>query len=99
MKSHQLLTLVSFVTAVKTKGSNTLAPVLLRSYSNPEQMPEFPGVKLWEAARATSAAPTYFKPLVINGETLVDGGVQANNPLGWCVLSPYQILRSLTHRN
>ena len=31
-------------------------------------------------ALATSAAPTYFRPLEHNGFTLVDGGVWANNP-------------------
>lgn len=39
---------------------------------------------LWEAARATSAAPTYFKPYKLRMEdkvlTLVDGGVGINNP-------------------
>ncbi|KAF5980102.1 calcium-independent phospholipase A2-gamma [Fusarium bulbicola] len=72
-----------FVTASREKRSNNLGPVLLRSYSNPDHMPEFPEVKLWQAARATSAAPAYFKPIEINGESLIDGGVQANNPLGW----------------
>jgi hypothetical protein len=43
---------------------------------------------LWEAARATSAAPTFFKPFTVsvgNNETvtLVDGGVGANNPIGF----------------
>jgi patatin-like phospholipase/acyl hydrolase len=42
-------------------------------------------MKLWQAARATSAAPAYFKPLQVNGYTLVDGGLGANNPLGWYV--------------
>lgn len=31
---------------------------------------------IWEAARATSAAPTFFEPIA----SLVDGGVWANNP-------------------
>lgn len=31
-------------------------------------------------ARATSAAPTYFEPLEVNGAALVDGGVFAVNP-------------------
>ena len=37
---------------------------------------------LWEVARATSAAPTYFPPARLgNGKwTLIDGGTYANNP-------------------
>lgn len=77
------LTISSFVTATASTGSNNRVPVLLRSYTNSLQMPELPRIKLWEAARATSAAPYYFKPLEVNGETFVDGGLQANNPLGW----------------
>jgi len=34
-----------------------------------------------KVAMATSAAPTYFRPLEHNGYTLVDGGVWANNPI------------------
>jgi uncharacterized protein len=44
-------------------------------------------VKMWEAARATSAAPTYFEPACMRAfdeddrdHALVDGGVFANNP-------------------
>jgi predicted acylesterase/phospholipase RssA len=43
-------------------------------------------VKMWEAARATSAAPTYFEPARVPSlndgveHALVDGGVFANNP-------------------
>ena len=32
------------------------------------------------AAQATSAAPTYFEPVPVDGQTLVDGGVFAINP-------------------
>lgn len=35
---------------------------------------------LWYAARATSAAPTYFEPAKLGDEALVDGGLLANNP-------------------
>ena len=35
---------------------------------------------IWEAARATSAAPTFFESIVIEGETFGDGGVGWNNP-------------------
>jgi hypothetical protein len=37
-------------------------------------------LKIWEAARATSAAPPYFKPITINNERYSDGGTMANNP-------------------
>lgn len=41
--------------------------------------------RLWEIARATSAAPTYFEPVRIAARSgrardLIDGGVYANNP-------------------
>jgi patatin-like phospholipase/acyl hydrolase len=37
-------------------------------------------VKMVDAARATSAAPTYFEPVRVAGRALVDGGVFAINP-------------------
>lgn len=43
-------------------------------------------VKMWQVARATSAAPTYFEPACVaefkdeGDHALVDGGVYANNP-------------------
>jgi len=38
-------------------------------------------VKIWEAARATSAASSFFEPLVIDGKTFADGATGANNPV------------------
>jgi patatin-like phospholipase/acyl hydrolase len=35
---------------------------------------------LFDVVRASSAAPTFFDPWKINGETFVDGGLVANNP-------------------
>lgn len=46
---------------------------------------------LWQAARATSAAPTYFKPLYLKDKRtddtlqLVDGGVGVNNPVSLAI--------------
>lgn len=37
-------------------------------------------VKLWEVARATSAAPLFFEKMVIDGDDYLDGGLGANNP-------------------
>ena len=69
--------------AVSTKGSNNQAPVCLRSYFGPDGPGELSGIKLWEAARATSAAPAYFPSLQVGDHKFVDGGLQANNPMGW----------------
>jgi len=37
--------------------------------------------KIWQAARATSAASSFFEPIDIGGEGFVDGGTGANNPI------------------
>jgi Patatin-like phospholipase len=36
--------------------------------------------KIWEAARATTAAITFFEPISINGVSYADGGTGWNNP-------------------
>ena len=35
---------------------------------------------IWQVARATSAAPGYFEPMVIGNDPYLDGGLRANNP-------------------
>ena len=37
-------------------------------------------VPIWKIARATSAAPSYFKSMEVDGLKLMDGGLLANNP-------------------
>lgn len=44
-----------------------------------------------DVARATSAAPTYFPPLLAGEEVLVDGGILANNPT-MCALAEWKSL-------
>ena len=60
-------------------------PEILRSY--PAVGRDSIKCEIWEAARATSAAPTFFKEVKIRiegGTTLhfVDGGLKCNNPVG-----------------
>ena len=35
---------------------------------------------MWQVARATTAAPVFFPPALVDSEWFVDGGVNANNP-------------------
>lgn len=37
--------------------------------------------RIWEVARATSAAPTFFDTITIGGEKFGDGALRANNPV------------------
>ena len=69
--------------AIRQDAPNNRGPVFLRSYVNDKDRSLLPDIKIWEAARATSAAPTYFKPLKVGDYELLDGGLGANNPLGW----------------
>ena len=67
-------------------------PYLFRTYENlhksddPEERqfdrnPDLAhDIPIWQVARATAAAPTYFKPVVIDGLEYLDGGFGANNP-------------------
>ncbi len=72
--------------------SEAVVPTLVMSYEASSGKPfvlsstDSHGFLFWEAARATSAAPTFFKPAYLYDrqdqcmQTLIDGGVVANNP-------------------
>lgn len=57
-------------------------PYLFRNYADTDDYGEHGTneAMLWQAARATSAAPTYFPPIKIGRSTYVDGGIGVNNP-------------------
>jgi len=76
-----------FVMAVRADADNNRGPVFLRSYLNPQTLSLLPDCLVWQAGRATSAAPSYFTPVTVGAYQLVDGGLLANNPLGWSVHS------------
>lgn len=50
-------------------------------------------VTIWQAARATSAAPVYFAPAVIGPDRtkFVNGGVGANNPVQYTMVAAERI--------
>jgi predicted acylesterase/phospholipase RssA len=54
----------------------------LSNYYSPRRGNDIRNVaKIWEVARATSAASAFFDPIKIGGETFRDGGTGANNPI------------------
>ena len=71
----------TFVVATKDLHANG-PPTLFRSYQCEGHSPS--KCAIWEAGRATSATPTFFKPIKIEipqpGATFVDGGMAYNNP-------------------
>ena len=58
---------------------NAKIPRLFRTYEAPKYTT--PNCTIWEAVRATSASPNFFKRIVIDGEPYVDGGMGCNNPV------------------
>jgi len=57
---------------------NANIPTLFRNYECHEMRSD---CKIWEAARATSAAPTFFKRIEIGrAQPFIDGGFGRNNP-------------------
>lgn len=83
--------------------SEALTPTIVTAYDYKKDAPfifssiRTPQIPARAAARATSAAPTFFSPAVMKNETdndsslLIDGGVVANNP----VLYAYKEARAL----
>ena len=67
----------TFVVATLLRGTGAQAE-RLRTYGTSTE-DAFPG-KIWEAARATSAAPTFFLPVKVGPITYGDGGTGWNNP-------------------
>ncbi|OBT75004.1 hypothetical protein VF21_06307 [Pseudogymnoascus sp. 05NY08] len=58
-------------------------PVRLRSYKTEDPVDTLSGsgCAIWQAARAASAAATFFDPIKIGSQLYVDGGTGYNNPI------------------
>src|SRR5271170_4966351 len=66
----------TFVIATYIRAAN--AAVRMRTYSTTTQDP-FPAT-IWEVARATTATPTIFHPMIMDDVQYGDGGTGWNNP-------------------
>lgn len=67
----------SFVCTQRALALRAVNPFRMRSYADSTNID---GLTMWQAARATSAAPTFFKRLVIGKNEYIDGGLGSNNP-------------------
>ena len=76
--------------------SQTVVPELFRSYPTISSQQHGYELKVWEAARATSAAPLIFEPFKIERHdvTVVDGAIRLNNPIYEAMLEAKRIDRS-----
>ncbi|KAF5001971.1 hypothetical protein FDECE_10773 [Fusarium decemcellulare] len=73
------LTLGRFVCAMSQQTSKI---VLFPSYNTKTwDTTMLNRIRIWEAARATSAATSFFEPLDIDGRVFADGATGANNPI------------------
>ncbi|KAH8926543.1 FabD/lysophospholipase-like protein [Atractiella rhizophila] len=66
------------VLLTSTYQANIVAPAYLRTYRTELSPPA--AMKIWQAARATSAAPMFFAPIEVDNTLYVDGGMGTNNP-------------------
>ncbi|PKS10456.1 hypothetical protein jhhlp_002207 [Lomentospora prolificans] len=71
---------LAFVVALR-KGADENTPALFRTYDNCGEVRD---CEIWQAARATTAAPVFFKPAAFvledGTESFVDGALKWNNP-------------------
>ena len=77
----------TFVIAVRKRSGG--AAVRMRTY-NTSTADAF-SARIWEAARATSAASIFFKPITINDVTYIDGGPGWNNPSMEAIFEAHKI--------
>lgn len=82
----------SFVTALDSRRvTGNKEPILFRSYPAPcsesELQETVDGATIWQAIRATTAAPTFFGPIVIRGVGFLDAATGGFNDPGLVVQS------------
>jgi patatin-like phospholipase/acyl hydrolase len=80
-RRYLLIQPLSFVLTVDSKNLNNKLATHMRTYQNPRVAQSCSEHKIWQAARATTAAPTYFPRMELDGCEYIDGGVGYNNPI------------------
>ncbi|KAF8158515.1 acyl transferase/acyl hydrolase/lysophospholipase [Crassisporium funariophilum] len=70
-----------FVLACRADDLSNRVATHLRTYTNKNVEKSFADYTIWQAARATSAAPTYFPRIKLDDYEYVDGGLGFNNPV------------------
>jgi len=78
----------TFVVAIRTRGGGAAAH-RMRTYNT--DTADASSARIWEAARATSAALTFFEPVTINGVKYGDGGTGWNNPTAEAIAEAHHI--------
>jgi len=77
-----ILTTFDACRSVCATSRETAETVVFSSYYSDRRGNHLRNVaKIWEVARATSAASSFFEPMDIDGLGFVDGGTGANNPI------------------
>ncbi|KAG9694586.1 FabD/lysophospholipase-like protein, partial [Aureobasidium melanogenum] len=66
------------------------------AYRWPEMGNTYQSLRIWEVARATSAAPGFWKSVTLLGKVYQDGGLSHNNPSA-IAINEANLLRSLHH--
>ena len=80
MYDNDLQACKAFVTATSGNDAQKGKPYLFRTYRSRVGVTN-KDCMIWQAIRATSAAPTFFDPIQIDDEIFVDGGFGCNNPV------------------
>lgn len=82
LSSLSLTPLISFVSTRSELNMNAGIPILLRTYTSAGAVHE--ECTVWQAARATSALPNLFEPVLLGrGQRYIDGGLGCSNPTKW----------------
>ena len=75
---------VAFVSAIMSSSRHSVSPFIFRNYAMPYMVTSnfrgSSGYKIWEAVRASSAAPGFFDDFSTKGLVFQDGALIANNP-------------------